>query len=161
MAILNFDSTTVESGDFEPIPVGEYRAMITASEMKDTAAGRGDKRLELRFEIVDGKHKGRLLFENLNLIRVGKTEKDATTTKIAQQRLKMICEAVGKTHVKDSAELHNKPMLINVVIEAGNGNYKDRNAIKTFKALGPIAAPAAPDAPPSDDTPAGVMPWEE
>ena len=161
MAILNFDSTTVESGDFEPIPVGEYRAMITASEMKDTAAGRGDKRLELRFEIVDGKHKGRLLFENLNLIRVGKTDKDATTIKIAQQRLKMICEAVGKTHIKDSAELHNKPMLINVVIEAGSGTYKDRNAIKTYKALGPIAAPAAPVAPPSEDTPAGVMPWEE
>jgi hypothetical protein len=158
MAILNFDSTTVESGDFEPIPVGEYRAMITASEMKDTAAGRGDKRLELRFEIVDGKHKGRLLFENLNLIRVGKTDKDATTIKIAQQRLKMICEAVGKTHIKDSVELHNKPMLINVVIEAGSGTYKDRNAIKTYKALGPVTAPE-PVAP-SDDTPAGVMPWE-
>jgi len=156
MAILNFDSTTVESGDFEPIPVGEYRAMITSSEMKDTAAGRGDKRLELRFEIVDGKHRGRLLFENLNLIRVGKTEKDNITTKIAQQRLKMICEAVGKTHVKDSAELHNKPMLINVVIEAGNGNYKDRNAIKTFKALGPVTTPE----PVATEMP-GVMPWEE
>ena len=161
MAILNFDSTTVESGEFEPVPVGEYRAMITASEMKDTAAGRGDKRLELRFEIVDGKHKGRLLFENLNLIRVGKTDKDATTIKIAQQRLKMICEAVGKTHIKDSAELHNKPMLVDVVIEAGSGTYKDRNAIKKFAPLGPIAAPAAPVEPPSEDTPAGVMPWEE
>jgi hypothetical protein len=159
MAILNFDSTKVEAGEFEPIPVGEYRAMITASEMKDTAAGRGDKRLELRFEIVDGKHKGRLLFENLNLIRVGKTEKDATTIKIAQQRLKMICEAVGKTHIKDSAELHNKPMLVDVVIEAGNGNYKDRNAIKTFKALNPVTA-TEPTAP-STEEPAGVMPWEE
>jgi Protein of unknown function (DUF669). len=158
MAILNFDSTKVEAGEFEPIPAGEYRAMIVSSEMKDTAAGRGDKRLDLRFEIVDGKHKGRKLFENLNLIRVGKTEKDATTTKIAQQRLKMICEAVGKTHIKDSAELHNKPMLVDVVIEAGSGTYKDRNVIKKFAPLGPVAPHEPPQ--PAQEEPAGVMPWE-
>jgi hypothetical protein len=50
-------------------------------------------------------------------------------------------------------------MLINVVIEAGNGNYKDRNAIKTYKALGPVAPHEPPQ--PAQEEPAGVMPWEQ
>jgi hypothetical protein len=158
MAILNFDSTKVEAGEFELIPVGEYRAVVTNSEMKTTKDNPNNKYLTLTLEIIDGEFKGRKLFENLNLIRDMTAQNDPKTKGLAERRLKQICQAVGKTHIKDSAELHNKPMLVDVVIEAGSGTYKDRNAIKKFAPLGPVAPHEPPQ--PAQEEPAGVMPWE-
>ncbi|MFO7900232.1 MAG: DUF669 domain-containing protein [Planctomycetota bacterium] len=60
MANLNgFNAREVEPEvGFEPIPAGKYLAIITGSEMKDTKAGTG-RYLELTFEVIEGKHKGR------------------------------------------------------------------------------------------------------
>ncbi|HBG28369.1 MAG TPA: hypothetical protein DDX75_14880, partial [Phycisphaerales bacterium] len=63
----NFNANNVEpADDFEPIPGGEYTAVIVNSEMKPTKDGKGNY-LELQFEIIDGEYKGRLLWSRLCL----------------------------------------------------------------------------------------------
>ncbi|MGD9126460.1 MAG: DUF669 domain-containing protein, partial [Planctomycetia bacterium] len=66
MANLNgFDANQVDpSTSFDPIPAGKYVAVITESEMKDTKSGVGQY-LQLTFDIIDGKYKGRKLWSRL------------------------------------------------------------------------------------------------
>ena len=47
-------------------PVGDYKAVITESEVKETKAGDGQY-LNLRIEIIEGEYQGRIIFVILNL----------------------------------------------------------------------------------------------
>lgn len=128
MANLNgFDASAVEpSQDFEPIPAGKYLAIISGSEFKDTKKGDG-KYLALKFQILDGPHKNRTLFSNLNL-----DNPNAQAVQIAQGELSAICRAVGVLKPKDSTELHNLPLLITVRLEKRKDNGEDSNTIKGY-----------------------------
>ena len=107
--LTGFNANEVEPmADFEPIPAGKYVAAITASKMKPTKSGRGSY-LELTFQIIEGEHKGRLLWARLNL-----DNPNQLTVKIARSELSAICRAVGVMEPKDSCELHNLPLVIHV-----------------------------------------------
>lgn len=110
MANLNgFNANNVDPAtDFEPIPAGKYLAVVTNSEMKPTRSGNGQY-LELTFQVIDGPHKGRLLWSRLNL-----DNPNPQAVQIAQGELSAICRAVGVMQPKDSIELHNLPLLITV-----------------------------------------------
>ena len=163
MAQFIFNAQDVEpSDDFEILPVGDYKAVITESEFKETNSNPQNKYLSLTLQIIEGKQKNRLLFDNLNLIRAGNGEKDQTTIRIAQQRLSAICRAVGKMQLKDSSELHNKPILISVGIQAASGKYGESNTIKSYKAInGGNSLPAEEPAPQQTAEQGGAMPWEQ
>ena len=127
MTELNFDSTVIEpTGKFTPIPVNDYLAVITDSEMKDTKKGDG-KYLLLTYEVVDGEFKGRKIFETLNLIN-----SNQTAVEIAQRALSAVCRATGVLHPKDSSELHGKPLVISVGIRAGSNGFEDKNVIRGY-----------------------------
>ena len=144
MSALDFDATKVEPmNDFSPIPTGEYTAVITASDMKDTKSGSG-KYLQLTYQIVDGEYKNRLIFENINLIN-----RNEVAVKIAQKTLSSICHAVGVLHPKDSNELHDKPLMIKVGIRPASGEYGEQNIIK---ARGPLKS--------SSPSPGEKKPWQ-
>ncbi|MEL6740300.1 MAG: DUF669 domain-containing protein, partial [Planctomycetota bacterium] len=83
MPSLNgFNASEVDpAADFEPIAPGSYTAVITESETKPTKAGTGSY-LQLTFQIVDGEHKGRLLWARLNL-----DNRSETAVKIARGEL--------------------------------------------------------------------------
>lgn len=137
MASLDgFDAEKVEPATaYEPVPEGDYLVVIVDSEFKETAARDGEY-LQLTEEIVDGPHRGRRLFDRLNL-----KNKNETAVKIAQATLSAVCRAVGVMRPKDSAELHNKPMRIKVGVEERNdkkGSYTNR-----IKGYEPTTAPAA------------------
>jgi len=91
MANLNgFDAHEVDPVvGFDPIPASKYLVVITESEMKPTKSGAGQY-LQFTFQILEGKHKGRLLWARLNLDNA-----NATTVKIARAELSAICRAVG------------------------------------------------------------------
>lgn len=110
MADLNgFDATHVDPAtDFDPLPAGKYVAIITDSEMKPTKKGTGHY-LELTFQVVDGPHKGRMLWARLNL-----DNPNSLAVQIAQGELSAICRAVGVMQPKDSVELHNLPLQVTV-----------------------------------------------
>ena len=107
--LSGFDANQVEpTGDFEAIPAGKYLAVITDSELKPTKAGNGSL-LVLTFQIIEGSHQNRLVWARLNL-----DNPNPVAVQIARADLSAICRAVGVTNPKDSAELHNLPLLIQV-----------------------------------------------
>ncbi len=147
MAFLGttFDPNTVApSQDFQPLPSGEYPAIITDSEMRPTKRGDGQY-LELTFQIIDGPMKGRLVWSRLNL-----ENPNQKAVEIAQRDLSAICHAVGITRaITDSQQLHNLPMMIRVeFIPAGTkGSDRDSNEVKAYKRLEGAPAPAAQPSP--------------
>jgi Protein of unknown function (DUF669) len=107
--LTGFDANDVDPrGDFEPLPEGSYLAVITDSDMKENKAGTG-RYLKLTFQVADGPHKGRLLWEQLNL-----HHPNELAVKIARAELSAICRAVGVMAPQDSGELHDLPLVIRV-----------------------------------------------
>jgi hypothetical protein len=148
----SFDATSVEPTTAqELLPAGKYRAQIVESEMRVTKNGMGQF-LWLMLDILEGEHKGRKIFDQLNLVNP-----NPTTVEIAQRTLSAICHATGKMHVSDSEELHLIPMTIQVKIRPPKNGYGESNAVAYLppdraaaaRAAKPAsAAPATPAAPP-------------
>jgi hypothetical protein len=148
----SFDATSVEpTSAQELLPTGKYRAQIVESEMRVTKNGMGQF-LWLMLDILEGEHKGRKIFDQLNLVNP-----NPTTVEIAQRTLSAICHATGKMHVSDSEELHLIPMTIQVKIRPPKNGYGESNAVAYLppdrgiaarSAKPTPAAPAAPVAPP-------------
>jgi len=162
---LNFDANTVKPlSDMEAIPAGKYVACITASEAKPTNAGDGSY-LALEFTVLEGDYKDRKVFTNLNI-----GNKNPTAVEIAYRALSSICHAVGVIQVADSAQLHNRPLVINVKVrpaqtaaEAADGKPHDAsNEIKSYSEVGSAttqtAMPAAATAIPPAAAPAFAAP---
>ena len=122
--LKRFDARTVEPMDtFEPIPAGKYIAAITSSEMKPTRAGDGSY-LELQFQVLEGEHKGRLLWARLNL-----DNRNELAVKIARAQLASICKAVGVLTPSDSTELHDLPMQVTVRLKKREDTSDPSNEI--------------------------------
>jgi hypothetical protein len=154
----SFNTADVEDGDFEPVQPGEYEAMILESEMKATKDGNGAY-VQLKIQLKNG----RILFERLNI-----QNKNEQAVEIAYRTLKKICEACGKTSIKDTTELHNKRMLVVLEIEKGKPYEKDgvtkegrdQNRIKAYKSInGGVAESASGNAAPSTPA-ANTPPWK-
>ena len=150
MANLNgFNANNVEAvNDFEPIPAAKYVAVITNSEFKPAKNGNGNY-LELTFQVIEGEYKNRLLWARLSL-----EHQNELTSKIAKGQLAAICKAVGVPTPKDSAELHNLPLVINVKLKKRQDTGDLVNEIKAYaKRETTPAATAAPAA-------KGIAPWK-
>lgn len=146
--LAGFDASTIEPNTpFEPLPAGDYKAIITNSEMKPTKAGDG-KYLELELTVIEGACEGRKLFDKLNL-----DNPSDKAVQIAKGTLSAICRAVGKLTPKDSAELHNIPLVAKVVVEIRKDNGEAANRVKGYK---PASGGSQP--PPLSQA-SGKAPW--
>lgn len=155
--LTGFDATQIpEQEDFAALPEGQYVVIATASEFKPTKSGNGEY-LQFVFEVIDGQYKGRKLWARLNLKNQNQTAVD-----IAQRELGAICKAVGILKPNDSAELHNKPILVTVAVEVDD-RKRESNTIKKYESVlghaappsfAPSAAQAAPAAAPA------TPPWQ-
>jgi hypothetical protein len=131
MASLNFNATAVEpSTAYEILPKGKYLCVATASEMKATKNNTGEY-LQITFEIVEGDNKGRKIFERLNIRNANKTAED-----IAQRTLSALCRAVGVMQLTDSEQLHDIPVMLEIAVEEGKGEYGPQNRIKGYSPAG-------------------------
>ena len=142
-----FDARNEEPmGSFEAIPAGKYVAAIVASQMKSTKAGDGQY-LELQFQVIDGEHKGRLLWARLNL-----TNTSEVAAKIARSELAAICQAIGVLTPNDSTELHDLPLQVTVAVKKRQDTGDLTNEIKAYakkpSAVAAGADQAAGDTPP-------------
>lgn len=151
-SLKGFNATEVApSTGFEPLPVGEYVAMIVDSEEKPTQAGTGSY-VKLVIEVVDGQFKGRKLFENLNL-----DNPSQEAVNIARATLSAICRAVGVLTPDDTVQLHNIPMTIKVGMEKRKDTGDMQNRIKGYKSR--VDASAIGGNAPSQ--PGSVPPWQK
>ena len=143
MASLNFDASAVEpQQSFDALPPGRYEVIITDSEMKDTKAGTGQY-LQLTFSVTGGQHDGRKLWSRLNLVNP-----NATAVGIAERELSAICHCVGIITPSDSEELHDRPLIVDVIQELNPMSGQQTNRIKGYaQANGAPAQKAKPAAP--------------
>jgi len=144
MRLDGFNAEEIQPDSFDALPAGWYEVMIVESENKETKAGTGSY-LQLTLEVVSGEHRGRKLWDRLNL-----DNPNSTAVEIAQKTLSAICRAVGVLRPQDSAELHDKLMLAKVISKKYEG--EDRNEIKGYKEAGAKAPAASRGA--SSDVPA-------
>lgn len=140
-SLQGFDASQVEERqEFSAIPAGTYPAIAVSSEMKPTKNG-GGQMLAVTFEVLDGQFKGRKLWARMNLVNANQLAVD-----IAKRELGELCRAIGIIRPNDSAELHNKPLFIEVDVEKDDKD-KDRNVIKKYlpanQAGGQVAAAPA------------------
>jgi len=161
MANLNgFNPAEFQDDDsFDPLPAGNYEAIITESEMKDTRDGTG-KYLKLTWKLIDGsKYDGRLVWENINIIN-----KNPQAVEIAFKTLAKVCKACGINRpVNDSSELHGIPCMIKVSIRPASNGYDESNDVKSHKMIKrevPGVALGAASVP-SNNTSAVQPPWKE
>jgi hypothetical protein len=139
MASLNggFKQSEVPDSKFDALPEGEYRALITESEVKPTKAKDGSL-INLKWQILDGPHKNRTVLDRVNW-----ENKNPTAQMIGRQQLKKIAKAVGAPEqFADTSILHMKPCIIKVIVGEYNGEPK--NEVKGYKAALPSSSqPAA------------------
>ena len=161
-----------DTGGATLIPEGQYQATIVKSELLQTKSGDGQF-LALTVVVTKGPHVNTEFTERLNIIN-----KNQAAVQIAFKTLARISEAVGMTQTpSDSVQLHNKPLLIDVVTEKGeewtdkNGIKhpgSDKSVIKKYRALpkqapvfqaAPVAAPAAFDGDEPTTSAPATPPW--
>lgn len=150
MASLNFDALAVEpQQSFDALPPGRYEVIITDSEMKHTKAGTGQY-LQLTFSVTGGQHDGRKLWSRLNLVNP-----NAMAVGIAERELSAICHCVGIMTPTDSEELHDRPLIVDVIQELNPMSGQQTNRIKGYAQAdgSPAASKPAPKAKPA--APAG------
>jgi hypothetical protein len=130
MASLNFNLSDLDDSifdaqpSFELLPDGTYTLIITEGEMKTTQ--KGGQMLTLTTQVVDGPHKGRKIWDNLNIINATPASQE-----MAERKLGCICKALGIGGVNDPSELYNVPFKAEVHTEIGTNGYSDKNRLKS------------------------------
>lgn len=122
----------MKDSEFEALPAGEYRAVMTESERKKTKDGASEL-LQVKLQIVDGPFKNRTVIDRFNL-----WNKNPEATTIAQQQFKKVCEALNIPKPPDSSALHMKPLMIKLAVKEYNGT--NQNEVKGYKACLPASS---------------------
>lgn len=150
-SLSGFDANQVKDTGFDLLPVAEYQAVITESELKKANSG-NFAYFNFTFEIIDGEYTGRKIWQ-----RITQNSDSEKARNIGKAQLASICRAVGKMTPNDTEELHDLPMLIRVGIEKGTNGYPDRNKITVYKPAGTTQPTKAPPA--SATATSGSAPW--
>ena len=133
MSPINIDFE--DAKPLEPLEEGEYSATVIKAEEGVSQAG--NPKIDLRWEVTEGEHEGRLIFDNL------------TFTQKSLWRVKQLFEAAGMDAEGEAAidadELVGIECNLLVSIEEGNvnqatgENYPPRNRVNKYKTLASVA----------------------
>lgn len=130
-------------GDRSPIPAGSYKCVAIKSEWKATNAGTG-RYLEFTWQVIEGDHKGRMAWSRLNL-----ENPSSQAVNIARSELSSICRATGKMSPRQTEELHDIPIVIELTVRRRADNGDPTNEVKGYKSVSeaakaqPVAAVAS------------------
>ena len=126
-----FDPSAHEgTGDLECFPPGWYLAQIIESEVRDAQNGNGNYLLAV-FEILEGEHRGRKIYQNVTL-----RNQNQQAVEIGQRLLTDIYTAIGHTGpTKDIRVILFKPVKARVGIKRDkkDGMYPDRNCVTSVR----------------------------
>lgn len=125
---FTFDASQVAPNSFEIVPAGWYNVIITDAEMAPTKK-EGGQMLKMTLEVQDGPHKGRKLFDRLNLVN-----ENPKAVEIAFRTLSSICHAINRIQIQDLEQIKGVPMLAKVKVTAPTQDYESSNEIKMYKA---------------------------
>jgi len=115
------------------LPIGNYRAVITQSIVRQIKAGTGSN-LELTLRIIEGSYANRTLRAWLNLWH---QREDVRI--IAQAELSTICRAINVITPKSSVDLHDRPLIIEVSRKVRQDTGAVVNNIIAYSPIPPTA----------------------
>jgi hypothetical protein len=168
-----FDPAQYEgTEDLVPIPPGWQSAQIVEVSRKEALNNSSSTYMLAVFEIIEGEHKGRKIFQNVTL-----TNRNQQAVEIGQRLLTDICNALKIGPLKNLEVLQYKPMKVRIGIKRDkDGVFPDRNQITQVRAYDfvpkrgagtaplpqPVSFGSATTSPPSAPaTPGGSAPWRQ
>ena len=116
-----------ENKSYDVLPDGKYDVIVLEAKEKTTT--KGDRAIELTFQVLDGQYKERLLWETLNL-----WNSSDEARKIARERLFSICKACNAPTATSADVLLGRRMQISVGRRMNDFRGKEENHIKAFNA---------------------------
>lgn len=168
-----FNPNTTERTPRELLPAGRYT--LQANKVEQHWNDRGGFMLKAEFEVFDGDHAGRKVFENYNVVNTNETAQ-----KIGREQLANLCDAIDiSKEFTDEIDLEEvSPEWIESMFcfkafnakvgvqKSKDPQYADRNSVGDYKTLSaapqqqtpparPQTAPGARPAPTG-----GSKPWE-
>lgn len=161
MAELSFNAQDVApQQEFDLLPAGRYLAQVIDSEIKPTKSNTGQV-LKLTFEVLEGEFARRRVWAYLNI-----ANESADAERIGLSQLSALCRSVGIMQLRDTIDLHDKPVQITVKVRKAKpgSDYGDSNDVSGFSSASG-AAPAAITRPatpaPSKPGSGSVPPWQK
>jgi hypothetical protein len=176
-----FDPSQYEgTTDLVPIPPGWQSAQIVEASCKEALNNSSSTYVLAVFEIIEGEHKGRKIFQNVTL-----TNQNQQAVEIGQRLPTDICNALEIGPLKNLEVLQYKPLKVRVGIKRDkDGVYPDRNQITQVRPYDfvpkrggdptsvtaplpqPVGSGSATTSPPSVSrpapaTPGGSAPWRQ
>lgn len=125
---FDFDARTIETTDtFELLPSAWYKAFIEDVTIMPTKKRDGNYMM-IKFKVLEGKHKNRVVFTNLNI-----DNPNQKTVEIAQKNLASLCKCVELFVIKDTDQLIGKQLQIKIGVTEGRDGYEPRNDVKGYK----------------------------
>ena len=143
-------------GDFEPIPNNTQLKVIIEEAKWDEY--QMDKYISLKWTVIDGEYKGRVIFQKVRVLADDTKKADKAKTMLAAIDAnaggKLMAAGVMPDDMSLSLNLMNKPMAIVVAVweidDAVTGEKKSGNWVKAVSPLKAASAqPKTPDATPS------------
>jgi hypothetical protein len=126
---VNINAKQINDEDkkkYGTVPDGEYVSMMTDYETKSGPKG---EYLSASFQIVDGEFKNRKIFDRYFI------NASPAAVAIAHSKWSAIGISVGIETIKNLDQLLNKPFLMKIGTEKGEGDYPDKNVYKGAKPL--------------------------
>ena len=152
MPDLDFDVSEYVApapANFDPLPKGDYTAMIIASDVKETKAGTG-RYVELTLEVSEGQFARRRIWDRLNV-----NNPDVETEKRARGQLKAVSDACHIAQLNSTEQLHDIPLKLSLGLDRRDPTKNQVYGYTSIKAGFEISKPAAKAA-----EPAKSKPWE-
>ena len=157
MATLGFtinasDLPEETTGDYAPVPPGDYEAVIKDAEIRTTKSGTGQY-IALRLDITGPSHAGRVVWSNLNIKNDSQKAEE-----IGRQQLGAVMRAVGLPSLQDTDQLIGGNIGVKLAIRKSE-EYGDSNEVKAFKAPKSGASAGAPAPAMASAPAASAPPW--
>lgn len=149
----DFDAAAAApTGDFSPMPDGEYEVILDEASWKDTRSGGSMLAMQLQV-VTNGPYFGRKVWDNFQR----SCPTSAKAEQIGRGQITRLCMALGlRNGFRDPAELLGRPFVVRLKTEPGRDPYGPKNRIASIIVReGSGGAPAAPAAAPAPKRPAG------
>jgi hypothetical protein len=156
--MTSFDFNVADYGSddnrsYDVLPEGKYDVIVL--EAKEKTTKKGDRAIEITFQVLEGQYKERLLWETLNLWN----SSDQART-IARDRLSSICKACNAPAATSTDVLLGRRMQVSVGRRMNDFRGKEENHIKAFNAKpGQQATAPQPQQVPRYPADANAKPW--
>ena len=126
---LGIDVNDYQETSFQPLPAGEYKAIIIKAELVQTKNGTG-KRIAYQIQIIEGPYKSRIIPDGFNIVNDSEIAQNIGRSQFAACRV-----AVGAEPYSNLEQIVNKPCYVVLGVKPGSGSFADSNQVKTFKPI--------------------------